>query len=55
MKPINVYVSKPTDVGLTVYKAKVEDYKDFYKLGGFDVVRVNWDGMDINMLMMRAC
>jgi len=37
-----------------VQKAEVGDYTDYYKLGGFscfDVVRVNWDGMDISLFI----
>ncbi len=54
-KKINVIVSKIVDGGLiTNYKAEVGDYTDYYKLGEFscfDVVRVDWNGMDISLFV----
>ena len=54
MKEINCLVIEPTEIGLIVHKDVVKDYKDFYKLGGFDmfdVVRVNWGELDINIYL----
>jgi len=50
---INVYLSKVLEGGTTVNtKESVGDYKDYYRLGGFelfDVVRVEWKGLEISL------
>ena len=54
MKKINVMVTEPLEMGMLVQKAVIEDYTDYYKLGGFklfDVVRVDWDGMEISLFI----
>ena len=52
MKKINVLVTEPLEFGIMVQKVEIGDYKDYYKLGGFenfDVVRVEWDGHEISL------
>ena len=56
MKKINVIVSEVLAGGTMIsnYKAVIGDYKDYYKLGGFDifdVVRVEWKGYEVSIFL----
>ena len=51
---IDVFVSKPLEFATSVYKDKVDTYKDYYKhleCGTFDVVRVIWAGQEISLFV----